>query len=146
MWLKYTVSVFRRFSTRYFGICHFFLQCCGIGYPPMSPSSSAKYDAKHMFSYLHFWCYFEANGQNHINFRPIQILKNSMAWHFLTFRSFQITFQEAGICISPVIFWSQKSNSPQFLVKFNAWTSQRLLKSNPQVNHRTHLVRPLTVL
>ena len=38
MWLKYTVSVFRRFSTRYFGICHFFLRYCGIGYPPMSPS------------------------------------------------------------------------------------------------------------
>ena len=32
------VSVFRRFSTRYFGICHFFLRYCGIGYPPMSPS------------------------------------------------------------------------------------------------------------
>ena len=38
MWLKYAVSVFRRFSTRYFGICHFFLRYCGIGYPPMSPS------------------------------------------------------------------------------------------------------------
>ena len=38
MWLKYPVSVFRRFSTRYFGICHFFLRYCGIGYPPMSPS------------------------------------------------------------------------------------------------------------
>ena len=29
---------FRRFSTRYFGICQFFLQYWGIGYPPMSPS------------------------------------------------------------------------------------------------------------
>ena len=38
MWLKYAVSVFRRFSTRYFGICHFFSRYCGIGYPPMSPS------------------------------------------------------------------------------------------------------------
>ena len=25
-----------------------------------------------MFSYLDFRCYFEANGQNHINFRLIQ--------------------------------------------------------------------------
>ena len=44
-----------------------------------------------MFSYLDFYCYFEANGQNHIHFWPMQVLKNSMAWHFLTFRSFQIT-------------------------------------------------------
>ena len=43
MWLKYAVSVFRRFSTRYFGICHFFLRYCGIGYPPMSPSEKFDY-------------------------------------------------------------------------------------------------------
>ena len=36
---------------------------------------------------LDFHCYFEANGQNHIHFRLIQVLKNSMAWHFLTFTS-----------------------------------------------------------
>ena len=33
-----------------------------------------------MFSYLDFCCYFEANGQNRIHFRPIQVLKNSI-WH-----------------------------------------------------------------
>ena len=49
--------------------------------------SSAKYDAKHMFSYLDFRCYFEANGQNHIQFWLIQVLKNTMAWDYLTFRS-----------------------------------------------------------
>ena len=32
-------------------------------------------------------CYFEANGQNHIHFLLIQFLKNSTAWHFLTFTS-----------------------------------------------------------
>ena len=32
-----------------------------------------------MFSYLDFCCYFEANGQNHIHFRPIQVLR--IAWH-----------------------------------------------------------------
>jgi len=37
MWLKYVVSVFGRFSTRYFGTCHFFSRYCGIGYPLMSP-------------------------------------------------------------------------------------------------------------
>ena len=40
-----------------------------------------------MFCYLDLRCYFEANGQNHIHFRLIQVLKNSMAWHFLTFTS-----------------------------------------------------------
>ena len=30
---------------------------------------------------------FEANSQNYINFRLVQVLQNSMAWHFLTFRS-----------------------------------------------------------
>ena len=40
-----------------------------------------------MFCYLDFRCYFEANGQNHIHFRLIQVLKNRMAWHFLTFTS-----------------------------------------------------------
>ena len=38
-------------------------------------------------SYLDFRFYFEANGQNHIHFVLIQVLKNSMARHFLTFRS-----------------------------------------------------------
>ena len=32
------VSAFCPCSTRYFGICQFSVQCCGIGYPPMSPS------------------------------------------------------------------------------------------------------------
>ena len=40
-----------------------------------------------MFSYFHFCSYFKANGQNHIHFRLIQVLKNSIAWHFLTFTS-----------------------------------------------------------
>ena len=33
---------------------------------------------QNMFCYLDFRCYFEANGQNHIHFRLIQVLKNSM--------------------------------------------------------------------
>ena len=42
MWFKYAVSVFRRFSTRFLGICHFFLRYYGIGYLPMSPSLTKK--------------------------------------------------------------------------------------------------------
>ena len=49
--------------------------------------SSAKENAKYMFCYLDFHNYFEANGQNDIHFRLIQVLKNSMAWQFLTFTS-----------------------------------------------------------
>ena len=44
-------------------------------------TSFAKYGAKHMFSYFDFRCYFEANhsnGQNHIHFWLIQVLKNSV--------------------------------------------------------------------
>ena len=39
---------------------------------------------QNMFSYLDFRCYFEANGQNHIQFWLIKVLKNSMTWYFLT--------------------------------------------------------------
>ena len=34
---------------------------------------------QNMFCYLDFRCYFEANGENHIHFRLIQVLKSSMA-------------------------------------------------------------------
>ena len=82
-----------------------------------------------MFWYLNFCCYFEANGQNHIHFQLIQVLKNSMAWHFLTITapSSKLEFVYPPCC----------RVEEQML--FNAWTSQRLFKSNPQVNHRTHL-------
>ena len=43
-----------------------------------------------------------------------------------------------GICIRPVILGSRRANA-HLLVKFNVWTSQMLLKYNPQVNHRTSL-------
>ena len=65
-------------------------------------TSSAKYDAKHMFSYLDFRCYFEANGQNHIHFWLIQVLKNSMTWYFLTFRPLSSKL-EFVYSVSPVI-------------------------------------------
>ena len=72
---------------------------------------------------LDFRCYFETNSQNHIHFRLLQVLKNSMAWHFITFSS------QAGICISTVLR-SRRANV-HLLVKFNAWTSQRVLNWNP---------------
>ena len=72
---------------------------------------------------LDFRCYFETNSQNHIHFRLIQVLKNSMAWHIVTFTS------QAGICISAVLR-SRRANV-HLLVKFNAWTSQRVLNWNP---------------
>ena len=69
-------------------------------------TSSAKYDAKYMFSYLDFRCYFEANGQNHIHFWLIQVLKNSMTWYFLTFRPLSSKL-EFVYSVSPVILWSR---------------------------------------
>ena len=80
---------------------------------------------KHMFSYLDFCCCFEANGQNHIHFWPIQALKNSMAWHFLTFRSLSSKLE----FVYPPWSFGVRRVIAHFLVKFNAWTSQRLLKS-----------------
>ena len=50
-------------------------------------TKSAKYDGNRMLPYLDFRCYFEANGQNHIHFWLIQVLKNIMTWYFLTFWS-----------------------------------------------------------
>ena len=81
-----------------------------------------------MFSYLDFCCYFEANGQNHTHFRPIQVLtrenKNTMAWHFLTFRSLSSKLEFLYL---PWSFGVRRVIA-HFLVMFNAWTSQRLLK------------------
>ena len=61
-----------------------------------------------MVSYLDFCYYFEVNGQNHILFRLLQVLKEK---HSMTFSHFQITFQPAGICVSPVILGSRKANA-----------------------------------
>ena len=90
-------------------------------------SSSAKKDAKHMFCYLDFRCYFEANGQNHIHFRLMQVLKNSMAWHFLTFTSPPSKLE----FVNPPCCGVEEQMLISVLVKFNAWASQRLLKLNP---------------
>ena len=48
-----------------------------------------KCDTKHKFCYLDFRCQFEADGQNHIHFLLIQVLKNSMT---MTFSHSHITF------------------------------------------------------
>ena len=64
MWLKYAVSVFRRFSTRYFGISHFFLRYCGIGYPPMSSSLNQNfYVQPRAGNFLCTWLEWSACGQ-----------------------------------------------------------------------------------
>ena len=64
--------------------------------------------------------------KNHIHFRLIQVLKNSMAWHFLTFTS---ASSKLDFCISPVLR-SRRANA-HLLVRFNTWTSQMLLNWNP---------------
>ena len=88
-----------------------------------------KVGCKHMFCYLNFCCYFEGNGQNHIHFQFIQGLKNNMAWHFLTI---------TALC-SKLEFVYPPCCQVKEQMLFNAWTSQKLFKSNPRVNHPTHL-------
>ena len=64
MWLKYAVSVFRLFLTRYFSISHFFLRYCGIGYPPMFPSLSQNfYVLPRAGKFLCIWLEWSACGQ-----------------------------------------------------------------------------------
>ena len=79
-----------------------------------------------MFCYLDFRCYFEAHGQSHIHFRLIQVLKNSMAWHFLTFTSpsSKLEFVYPPCC-------GVEEQMLIFSSRFNTWTSQRLLNWNP---------------
>ena len=54
MQLNYAVSVFSRFWTQYFSICHFFVRYCGIGYPPNVPllSRPAIKTTKQLNNYL----------------------------------------------------------------------------------------------
>ena len=96
-------------------------------------TSSAKYDAKHMFSYLDFRCYFEANGQNHIHFWLIQVLKKSMTGYFLTFRPLSSKL-EFVYSLSPVILRISKRKCSCIFSSINSLL--RVL----------NLVRPLTVL
>ena len=65
---------------------------------------------QNMFSYLDFRCYFEANGQNHIHFWLIQVLKNSMTWYFLTFRPLSSKL-EFVYSVSLVILRSRRENA-----------------------------------
>ena len=85
-----------------------------------------KVGHKHMFCYLDFRGYFEANGQNHIHFRLKQFLKNSTAWHFFTFTSPSSKLE----FVYPPVLRSRRANA-HLLVRFNTWTSQRLLNWNP---------------
>ena len=80
-----------------------------------------------MFCYLDYRCYFGANGQNHIHFWFIQVLENSMAWHFLPFisPSSKVEFVYSPCCRRSK---SKCSSSRQVI----AWTSQRLLNSEIQ--------------
>ena len=93
-----------------------------------------------------FHCYFEANGQNHVHFWLIQVLKSGIAWHFLTFRplSSQLEF------VHPPWSWGVEENMLFFSSSSTSgWSSPQV-----EVNHRKpeslprvlNLVRPLTEL
>ena len=52
-----------------------------------------------------------SNGQNHIHFWLIQVLKNSMTWYFLTFRSRSSKLEFVYSGVSPVMLRSRKENA-----------------------------------
>ena len=62
----------------------------------------------------------------------------------MRFPHFQVTFQEAGICIPPVSLGGRRANA-LLLVMFNAWTSQRLLKFSPPVGHNCKHLKSTSV-
>ena len=62
-----------------------------------------------------------------------------MARHYILSLSDHFPASWNSIYIPRDLAAESKRNCSSSLVKLNAWTSQRLLKSNPQVNHRTHL-------
>ena len=62
-----------------------------------------------------------------------------MAWHYILSLSDHFPASRNSVYIPRDLAAESKSKCSSSLVKFNVWTSQRLLKSNPQVNHRTHL-------
>ena len=51
-----------------------------------------------------------SNGQNNIHFWLIQVLKNSMTWHFLIFRSLSSKLEFVN-SVSPVILRSRRENA-----------------------------------
>ena len=52
-----------------------------------------------------------SNGQNHIHFWLIQVLKNSMTWYFLTFRSRSSKLEFVYSGVSPVMLRSRRENA-----------------------------------
>ena len=62
-----------------------------------------------------------------------------MAWHYILSLADHFPASQNSVYIPRDLAAESKSKPSSSSVKFNAWTSQRLLKSNPQVNHRTHL-------
>ena len=76
-----------------------------------------------------FRCYFEVNGQNHIHFWLIQVLKNSMTRYLLTFRPFRSLSSKLKFVYNVSRRYLEKSK--------RKCPSSR--QSNPEVNHGTHL-------
>ena len=90
-----------------------------------------------MFSYLDFCCYFEANGQNRTIFcMPIQVLKNSI-WHDIF--SLSDHFPASWNLHIPRDLPETEEQLLIFSSSLTPGRVKRLLKSNPQVNHRIHL-------
>ena len=82
-----------------------------------------------MLCYLDVRCYFEVKITSiFFSYRFLRI-----AWYDIFSLSDHFrSFQQTGICISPVTLRRSRSANAHLLTMLNAWTSQRLLKSNPK--------------
>jgi len=63
----------------------------------------------------------------------------------MRFTHFEVTFQQAGICMPPMSLEGRRANA-HLLVMFSAWTSQKLIKFSLQVGFRNDLSTTIAVL
>ena len=93
-----------------------------------------------------FHCYFDANGQNHVHFWLIQVLKSGIAWHFLTFRP--LSSQLEFVHPRDLGEWKRKCSSSRQVQRLDDPVHKwKLIIVNPEsLPFVINFVRPLTVL
>ena len=87
-------------------------------------TSSVKHGAKHMFSYFDYRCYWSKS-------HPFlaHVLKNSMTWYFLTFRSLSSKLEFVDLFISPVILRSRREFAHLLVNPIPKLTIELILKT-----------------
>ena len=67
------MSVFRHVFLRLFGVCYFFLRCCGVDTPPMSPSLLHHKPLRNSNTFLPLFC----KSKKKTNFVLLRLLATS---------------------------------------------------------------------